>query len=104
MEQLGSHWTDFYEILYFSIVRKYFENIQVSLKSDKNKGTLHEDRFTFFIISRSVLRMINVSDKRYRENQNTDFMLSKFFFLENRAGYEIMWKNIVEADRPQMII
>jgi len=27
-----------------------------------------------------------------------------FFFLENRAVYEIMWKNIVESDRPQMTI
>jgi BarA-like signal transduction histidine kinase len=27
-----------------------------------------------------------------------------FFLLENRAVYEIMWKNIVERDRPQMTI
>jgi hypothetical protein len=26
------------------------------------------------------------------------------FFSENRAVYEIMWKNIVEPDRPQMTI
>jgi len=42
-----------------------------------------------------------------RENQNTHFMfnnLSLFFFFENRAVYEIMWKNIVERGRPQMII
>ena len=25
-----------------------------------------------------------------------------FFFLENRAVYEIMWKNTVEPGRPQM--
>ena len=29
MEQLGSHWTDFYEIWYFSVFRKSVENIQV---------------------------------------------------------------------------
>ena len=28
-------------------------------------------------------------------------MFSNFFFSENRAVYEIMWKNIVEPDRPQ---
>jgi hypothetical protein len=28
----------------------------------------------------------------------------KNFLPENRAVYEIMWKNVVEADRPQMII
>ena len=27
-----------------------------------------------------------------------------FFFFENRTVYEIMWKNIVEWDRPQMTI
>jgi len=37
-------------------------------------GTLHEDRCSFFIISRSfLLRMKNISDKRCRENQNTHF-------------------------------
>jgi hypothetical protein len=38
MEQLGCHWADFHEILYLIIFRKYVEKIQVSLKSDKNKG------------------------------------------------------------------
>jgi len=38
MEQLGSHWTDFHEILYLSIFRKFVEKTQVSLKSGKNNG------------------------------------------------------------------
>ena len=29
-------------------------------------------------------------------------MFSNFFSLENRAVYEIMWKNIVEPGGPQM--
>jgi len=34
-------------------------------------GNLHEDHWTFYIISRSVLlRMRNVSDKYFGENQN----------------------------------
>jgi hypothetical protein len=32
MQQLGSHWTDFREILNLSIFRKTVEKIQVSLK------------------------------------------------------------------------
>ena len=36
MEQLGSDWTDFHEIWYFSIVRKSVEKIDVLLKSDNN--------------------------------------------------------------------
>jgi len=38
MEQLGSHQTDFHEILYLGIFKKSVEKIQASLKSDKNKG------------------------------------------------------------------
>jgi hypothetical protein len=46
--------------------------------------------------------MRNVSDKSYRENQNTHFRFKSFFFFENRAVYEKMWENMVERGRPQM--
>ena len=48
--------------------------------------------------------MRNVSDKSCRENQNTDFVFNNFFSFENRAVCEIMWKNIVETDRPTMTV
>ena len=48
--------------------------------------------------------MRNVSDRSCRENQNTHFVINNIFFFENRAVYEIMWKNIVERGRPQMTI
>jgi hypothetical protein len=38
MEQLGSHWTDFNEILYARIFPKSVEKIGVLLKSDKYNG------------------------------------------------------------------
>jgi len=38
MEQPGPHWTNYYEILYFSIFRKSTHKITVSLKSDNNNG------------------------------------------------------------------
>ena len=41
MEQIGFHWADFYEILYFRIFRKSVEEIQVSFKSDKNNGYVY---------------------------------------------------------------
>ena len=64
LEQLGSHWRDFHEILCMSTFRKTVEKIQDSLKSENNNGTLRADRYIFVIISRSVLlRMRNVSDK-----------------------------------------
>ena len=46
-----------------------------------------------------------ISDKICRENQTTHFIFNKvFFFFENRAIYQIMLKNIVEAGRAQMAI
>jgi hypothetical protein len=47
--------------------------------------------------------MRNVSDKSCRENQNTHFVFSNFFF-ENRAVYEIIWKNMVHTGGSQMTI
>ena len=38
MEQLGSNWKGFHEILYLSIFRKSVEKHQVALKYDKNNG------------------------------------------------------------------
>jgi len=31
-------------------------------------------------------------------------MFDNFFSPENRAGYEIMWKNVVGQGRPQMAV
>jgi len=62
MQQLGSHWTDFHEILYLSIFRKSFEKFQVSLKSDKNNSTLHEDQYTFL----SYLAQLFLERKMFR--------------------------------------
>jgi hypothetical protein len=56
MEQLGSYWTDFSEILMKLIFENFFlktvEKTRVTLKSVKNNGTLHEDFYTFMTISR----------------------------------------------------
>jgi hypothetical protein len=62
----------------------FFETLTRKFKFHYNlpkiTGTLHGDRYTFLIISRSVLlRMRNVSDKSCRENQNTHFLFSDFF-------------------------
>ena len=54
--------------------------------------------------SRSIL-LKNASDNNWRENLNTRHMFNNFFFFfENRAIYEIVWKNCIEPNRPQMII
>ena len=81
MGKLGSHWTDFHEILNLNFLRKYVEKIQVSLKSDKNLTEVCS------------------------ENPNTHFTMDKYqYFSENIVVYRIMWKNVVQTDRSQMAI
>jgi hypothetical protein len=63
-----------------SVFRKSVKKIKVSLKSAKNSGTLHKDMCTFMIISRRIpLRMKTFLGKHCTENQNTHFVLNKFF-------------------------
>ena len=63
----------------------FFENLsekKLNFHSNPTRITLtlHEDHYTFFIISRSILlRMRNVSDKSCRENQNTHFVFNDLF-------------------------
>jgi len=65
-------------------------------------NTLHEAEYTHMIISCLLhVRMGDFSDKIRRENHNTQFMFNNFFI---RALYEIMRKNIVEPNRPQMTV
>ena len=65
-------------------------------------GILYGNQHPFMIISRSfLLRMQNDSDKSCKENQNIHFTFNKI--LKNFAVYEIMWKNVVELGRPQII-
>jgi hypothetical protein len=67
VEQLGSHWTDLYGIWYMSIFRKSAENMEVSLKSDKNNGHLMWRAMYFLIIFRSILlKMIKVLSWSFR--------------------------------------
>ena len=73
--------------------------IQVSLKPDQNEGLC-----TVMTIFRSfLLRMSKVSNNSCLESSNTLFMANNFF-SENRALYEIMWKNMVEPNGPQVTI
>ena len=67
-------------------------------------GTLHDDQYTFLIISRSfLLRMENVPDK-ILEKIKTHILGSITYCTENRAIYEIMWKKIVDPNRYQRTI
>jgi hypothetical protein len=59
----------------------------------------------FFIISLSVLlRMRNVADKNYRENQNSHILCPIIFFFRKSCRLCNNMENIVEAGGPQMTI
>ena len=61
--------------------------MQFLLQSDKNNATLHEEQYTFLILSRSVLlRMRNILENSV-EKIKTHILLT-FFFLENHVLYE----------------
>ena len=61
VEKLDFHWSDFHEILYLSIVLKLVIKFKFHYNLTIITGTLHEDRCTFLILSRSfLLRMRNV--------------------------------------------
>jgi hypothetical protein len=65
-------------------------------------GTLHNDIFTFITISPWILLTVrNVLNKSCSENKNTH-LCSVTFFSESRAVYEIISKNMLEPERPQM--
>ena len=49
-----------------------------------------------------IVRMRSDLDKSCRENQNTFYV--QYLVSENRAACDIMSKNMVEPERPQMTI
>ena len=56
-------------------------------------------------MSRSVLLTVkNVADEIHCENKTPHFIFNIPPPPENRAFYEIMWKNIVDRSRPRMTI
>jgi len=59
---------------------------------------LYAVQYLFVIISRSVILTVrNVSDKRFRKNQNKRFKLNNL--SGKGAVYEKMWKNMEAPNR-----
>jgi hypothetical protein len=88
MEQLGSQCPDFDESRYLSFL-KSVEEIKVSLKPDKNNGSLSwrpNNIFDNTYLALILLTMGNVSDESCRENQKHILCPIKFFF-ENSTVY-----------------
>jgi len=91
MEFFSSHWKDFHKIWYLRILCKSVEQIQISLKSEKNNGYLILRRMcsnTFIITSRLILRRVReVSDKPCRNKQTNKQIdiswLTLFFYRKS---------------------
>jgi hypothetical protein len=84
--------------LFFEYLSRIFK---FHLNLTRITGTSHEDLCTFMIISRWILlRMRNVTV--------VEKIKARFMFNipppENITVYYIIWKNMVQADRPQMTI
>ena len=105
MEQFVSHWTDFHEILYLSVFRKRVEDIQVSLKSDKNNGYFTR-RSTDIFDHISLISSQN--EKCFRQKLQTKskhILCSVNFFLRKWCIFcKIVQKTVVERGRPLMTI
>jgi hypothetical protein len=85
----------------------FFQNVSMKFQSQWNMwkitGTLHKDQCRFMIISHSILLRMRKFSDGFADDITTRILWSMTFF-ENRAAFEIMWKNIVELDRPQMTV
>jgi hypothetical protein len=66
-------------------------------------GTICEDQYAVLIWRLILLRIRNYK-KKVVGKIKTYILCPITFFPENHAVYEIVWKNIVEAGRPQMKI
>ena len=83
------------EGFWWNLISEFFENMSRKFKFHWNPirvtGTVHEDVFTFVIISRWILLwMRNVLDKSCRENENTYFMFNNRFFRKSCR----LWDNV----------
>jgi hypothetical protein len=76
-----------------------FEDLPLKFNLDENltriTDTFHEYACTFIILSRWILRMINVSDKHYRKIKTR--ILCSMTFFENYVVCEIVWKKYCRA-------
>jgi hypothetical protein len=94
MEQLGSHWTNFYKILYLSIFRKTIGNLQVSSKSDKNNANFTwRPIYIFSYLANFFLEWEMFQTKIVEKIKTQNLRLITFFIF--RKSYRL-WDNMEE--------
>ena len=103
MEQLGYRWTDFHEIWYLSnFLKKIWRENSSLIKIWQEWQVLYMtinlhfwSYLAHFFLERDIFQTKFVDEIKIHFTSNN-------IFFENRAFYEIKWKNIVQPDRPQM--
>jgi hypothetical protein len=105
MKQLGSHWTEFHEIWYLIIFQTPVEKMNL-IKIWHDRRLLYMK--TYISISIHIWRYVAelfllwaIFQKRLVERIKIQ-MLCSITVYENGVLYKIVWKNMVEADRPQI--
>ena len=72
------------------------------IKTDNSNGYFTwRPKYIMAISCSALLRIRHASDKNFRGNQNILWLVT---FSENRAVYEIMWKHMLQPERPQMTV
>jgi len=77
-------------------------NFKFHLNPTRITSTLRGGQCKILNISHSFLIRMRIVTDKFVDKIKTHTSCSLIFFFENRAVYEIMWKNIVQSDRPQM--
>ena len=83
MQQLGSHWDDCHEIRFLYIFRKTVEKIRVSLKYDKNSGTLNGYRYTVLSYLAQIVLELNIFQAKVVGKKRKIFYVQLCFFLKS---------------------
>ena len=91
MEQLSYQITDFYENLYFVIFRRSVENIEISLKSDKNNGYLTTLRTWPPLCSNGQSFWLQIQGSRVRFPALPDFLCSSGSGTGSTQPREVNW-------------
>jgi len=95
IEQLGFHRTYFRDFDLWVFFENLSRKFQFYKKLTRITSILHEDQYTFLIISRSILlRIRSVSYKSCRENQNTCVIFNNVFRKLCR-----LWDNVEKYGR-----
>jgi hypothetical protein len=99
MEQLCSHWKDFYEIWYLFFT-KSVDKIQASLKSDKNRDTLYDmiwyDIICYDMIWYGMIRYDMVwYDMVWYDMIWYDMMISYDMIWYDMVRYDMVWYDMV---------